>query len=148
MTLCVVVGVQSVALQRLKDFGVLGQLSSDRIFADVDRAIEQAEDDLLRDQAAAVSAELPLAEVGALMNFSEHEIAVIASRLDRVEKAKGSVIFQEGEPGYNSMITRGRPAPICGLRTVNRYGSHLDPERFSVSLPFSTRIAIRNSGRR
>jgi CRP-like cAMP-binding protein len=116
MTLCVVVGVQSVALQRLKDFGVLGQLSSDRIFTDVDRAIEQAEDDLLSDQAAAVSAALPLAEVGALMNFSEHEIAVIASCLDRVEKAKGSVIFQEGEPGYNLlMITKGTASAYLRL---------------------------------
>jgi CRP-like cAMP-binding protein/anti-anti-sigma regulatory factor len=107
-TLSVVVGVQNVASQRLKDFGVLGQLSPDRIFADVDRAIEQAEDDLLCDQAASVSGELPLAEVGALMNFNGPEIEAIASRLDRVEMVKGSVIFREGEPGQNLfVITEG-----------------------------------------
>jgi MFS superfamily sulfate permease-like transporter len=115
-TLCVVVGVQNVASQRLKDFGVLGQLSPNRIFADIDRAIEQAEDDLLCDQAASVSGELPLAEVGALMNFSGTEIAAIASRLDRVEKAKGSVIFQEGEPGRNLLIiTRGTASAYLRL---------------------------------
>lgn len=115
-TLGIVVGFQSVASERLKDFGVLGQLSSNRVFADVDRAIEQAEDDLLRDQAASTSGELPLAEIGALMNLNEAEIAAIASRLDRVETAQGSVIFQEGEPGRTLlMITKGTASAYLRL---------------------------------
>ena len=39
---------RSDTVPRLRDFGVLEKVSADRIFEDVDRAIEWAEDDLLR----------------------------------------------------------------------------------------------------
>ena len=70
-TLFVVVGGQSTALERLKDFEVLQALPSSRIFADVDRAVERAEDNLLSDRTVPASVELPLTEVGVLMKFSE-----------------------------------------------------------------------------
>ena len=107
-TLFLVVAGQSLPFERLKDFGVLEAIPPERIFSDVDRAIERAEDALLRDQIAAANGELPLTQVGLLMNFSEFQIAAIAPRLVRVEHEKGSVIFREGEPGIDLlMITKG-----------------------------------------
>jgi MFS superfamily sulfate permease-like transporter len=108
-TLLLVIGGQSLALSRLRDFELVEALPADCVFTDVDRAIERAEDELLRDRHVPASAELPLAEIGVLMNLSEFQVATIAPRLIRLEKEKGDVIFQEGEPGRDLlMITKGR----------------------------------------
>jgi sulfate permease, SulP family len=107
-TLFLVVGSESVPMIRLRDFQILDSIRPSQVFADSDRAIEQAENELLSDRAIFPGAELPLSEVGALINFSEFQIATIAARLAREQKAKGSVVFQEGDPGRNLlMITKG-----------------------------------------
>jgi SulP family sulfate permease len=107
-TLFLAVRHDSVAMIRLKEFQILGSIAPGRVFADVDRAIEHAENDLLSDRTISEGAELPLREIGVLMNFSEFQVAAVAPRLLREEKPKGSVIFREGEPGRNLlMITKG-----------------------------------------
>jgi sulfate permease, SulP family len=107
-TLSLVVGSESVPMIRLRNFQILDSIPPGQVFADSDRAIERAEDELLRDRAMFHGAELPLSEVGVLINFSDFQIATIAPRLVREEKAKGSVIFREGDPGRNLlMITKG-----------------------------------------
>jgi CRP-like cAMP-binding protein len=91
------------------------------VFADSDHAIEQAENELLSDRTISDGAELPLREVGVLRNFSELEIAIIAPRLIREEKAEGSVVFEEGDPGLNLlMITKGRASAFLRLPTGGR----------------------------
>jgi CRP-like cAMP-binding protein len=76
---------------------------------------------LLSDRAILDGAELPLSEVGVLINFSEFQIATIAPRLVREEKAKGSVVFQEGDPGRNLlMITKGTASAYVQLPSSGR----------------------------
>jgi CRP-like cAMP-binding protein/ABC-type transporter Mla MlaB component len=85
---------------RLADFGYLEAAMPDKIFPDVDRAIEWAEDDLLRDHSLPVSSvELQLHEMGVLDKFDSGEIAALQGHLVRRNFAKGDVIFREGSPG-------------------------------------------------
>jgi hypothetical protein len=66
---------------------------------------------MLSDRAIFDGAELPLSEVGVLMNFSEFQIATIAPRLIREEKARGSVVFHEANPyaALSASVAIGRP---------------------------------------
>jgi sulfate permease, SulP family len=120
-TLSLVLGSESLPMIRLRDFQILDSIPPSRVFADSDRAIEQAENELLSDRANFDGAELPLSEVGVLMNFSEFQIATIAPRLVREEKAKGSVVFREGDPGRNLlMITKGTASAYLRLPSGGR----------------------------
>ena len=81
-----------------------------QVFKDVDRAIEWAEDDLLRAafHEPEPGAELALDQAGIIADFSADEIAVLKSRLTRVEHARGSIVFSEGDPGNDLfIITKG-----------------------------------------
>jgi sulfate permease, SulP family len=98
-------------MSRLRDFGVLEKLPADRIFEDVDRAIEWAEDNLLRDilDEPLPAEEVPLDQVSILYNFDPGEIAALKARLGRVAHPKGGVIFRQGDSGTDLFIvTRGR----------------------------------------
>jgi sulfate permease, SulP family len=120
-TLFLVLGSESVPMIRLRDFQILDSIPPSRVFADSDRAIERAENELLSDRANFDGAELPLNEVGVLINFSEFQIATIAPRLVREEKAKGSVVFREGDPGRNLlMITKGTASAYLRLPSGGR----------------------------
>jgi sulfate permease, SulP family len=120
-TLFLVLGSESVPMIRLRDFQILDSIPPSRVFADSDRAIEQAENELLSDRANFDGAELPLREVGVLINFSEFQIATIAPRLVREETAKGSVVFREGDPGRNLlMITKGTASAYLRLPSGGR----------------------------
>jgi sulfate permease, SulP family len=141
-TLFLVLGSESVPMIRLRDFQILDSIPPSRVFADSDRAIEQAENELLSDRANFDGAELPLSEVGVLINFSEFQIATIAPRLVREEKAKGSVVFREGDPGRNLlMITKGTAsAYFCDCLAVAGFGwQPLDLGPYLASLHCSMR---------
>jgi SulP family sulfate permease len=97
-TLFLVLGSESVPMIRLRDFQILDSIPPSRVFADSDRAIEQAENELLSDRANFDGAELPLSEVGVLINFSEFQIATIAPRLVREEKARAALSSAKGTP--------------------------------------------------
>jgi sulfate permease, SulP family len=97
-------------MSRLSDFGVLEKVSANQIFEDVDRAIEWAEDNLLRDvlDEPPPTEEIPLEQVGVLYNFNPSDIAALKSRLTRVAHPKGGVIFHQGDSGTDLFIvTRG-----------------------------------------
>lgn len=93
---------------RLADLGYLEAAMPDKIFPDVDRAMQWAEDDLLRGEGAPEeSAELPLEKVSILGNYGPAEIAAIQPHLVRREFEKGSVIFREGDPGTELFFVLG-----------------------------------------
>jgi CRP-like cAMP-binding protein/anti-anti-sigma regulatory factor len=95
---------------RLDDLGVLEKIPADQIFEDVDRAVEWAEDNLLRDllDKPPPADEVPLDQVGILYNFDPDEIAALKARLTRVTHQKGGVIFHQGDSGTDMLIvTKG-----------------------------------------
>ncbi len=86
--------------ERLADFSYLETAMPDKIFPDVDRAIEWAETDLLRaDDPQPVAAELPLEQMSVLDKFSEGEIAALQAHLTRKQFGKDGVVFREGDLG-------------------------------------------------
>jgi MFS superfamily sulfate permease-like transporter/CRP-like cAMP-binding protein len=101
---------RSESMSRLKDFGVLEKIPANQIFEDVDRAIEWAEDNLLRDvlDEPLPAEEMPIEQSGILHNFDPDEIAALKARLTRVAHPKGGVIFRQGDSGTDLFIvTRG-----------------------------------------
>jgi sulfate permease, SulP family len=98
-TLLIAVMAGSRAAERLRDFGIAAALPG-KIFPDVDRAIEWAEDDLLRQEMpAAPNEEIPLEKIGLLSIFTPHEIAALGRKFERESYAPGKIVFSEGDPG-------------------------------------------------
>jgi CRP-like cAMP-binding protein len=109
-SLALVLSKRSDFMLRLRDFGVLEQVFVDQIFEDVDRAIEWAEDSLLRDVLDELpeTQEIPLEQVGILHNFYPEEITALKGRLARIAHPKGETIFHQGDSGTEVfMVTKG-----------------------------------------
>ena len=81
----------------------------DRFFPDIDRAIEWAEDDLLRQTATAPPAELPLERLPLVSDFTMDQIARLRNWLEPVAWPAGQVVFRSGDPGSSLyLVTKGR----------------------------------------
>jgi MFS superfamily sulfate permease-like transporter len=81
----------------------------DRFFPDIDRAIEWAEDDLLRNAETGSSLELSLDRVPLLRDFTADQIERLRTWLEPVAWPAGHVIFRHGDPGSCLYIViRGR----------------------------------------
>ena len=95
---------RTAAMERLEEFGALAALGRADIYPDVDRAIERAEDDLLKAQGRAGLAEVALTEVALFAGFEPAEIRAVTASMQRRHYAKGAVVFREGDPGDEVMI--------------------------------------------
>lgn len=95
---------------RLSEAGTIDIIGIGCVFADIDRAMEWAEDDLLRIEAREFNSnEIPLPRIDLLSNFSAPEIEMVKSHLRHETYARGQVIFHEGDPGEELfIITKGR----------------------------------------
>ncbi|MCW5694443.1 MAG: SLC26A/SulP transporter family protein [Pseudolabrys sp.] len=95
---------------RLEEAGVFGGGASAAVFADIDRAPQWAEDDLLGGELKDFTAdEVPLAQVDLLAALDAKEIAVVEAHSRRATYASGETVFREGDPGREMFIvTRGR----------------------------------------
>ena len=81
----------------------------DRYFPDIDRAIEWAEDDLLRQAEIAPSAELPLERLPMVSDFTAEQIEVLRNALEPAAWPAGAVVFRSGDPGSSLyLVTKGR----------------------------------------
>jgi MFS superfamily sulfate permease-like transporter/CRP-like cAMP-binding protein len=81
----------------------------DRFFPDIDRAIEWAEDDLLRQTATVPPAELPLERLPLVSDFTADQIARLRNWLEPVAWPAGQVVFRSGDPGSSLyLVTQGR----------------------------------------
>jgi sulfate permease, SulP family len=91
----------------LAEAGVTDAVAKERIFPDLDRAIQWAEDDLLRAElrGGEAHAEIPLAQAAILAGFSESELATVQKHLKRVVYQPGKVVFREGDAGKELFIT-------------------------------------------
>ena len=102
----------SEAAARLSELGAVQALRE--TFDDADRALERAEDDLLRDLLGepAPGTELALRQVGMLANFSDDEIGILAQHLARTSHQKGETVFRQGDPGERLFMI------VCGCASA------------------------------
>lgn len=81
----------------------------DRYFPDIDRAIEWAEDDLLRKAEIAPSAELPLERLPLVSDLTANQIEALRNVLEPAAWPAGATVFRSGDPGSSLyLVTRGR----------------------------------------
>jgi MFS superfamily sulfate permease-like transporter len=101
-------GDQTLTMERLEEFGALTAFVGADVFPDVDRAIEHAEDDLLRTQAQINFAEVALPEVSLFAGFAPEDIRTIMAYMKRRTFDQGAVVFREGDAGDEVLIvTKG-----------------------------------------
>src|ERR1700752_2022977 len=79
--------------------GVATALTRGRIFPDVDRAIEWAEEHLILSRLGDVESgtEFPFARIEIFAHMSEDELVIIKSALTRRTYGEGEIIFREGD---------------------------------------------------
>jgi SulP family sulfate permease len=81
----------------------------DRFFPDIDRAIEWAEDELLRKAGTGQAAELSLDRLPLLRDFTPDQVERLRAALEPVAWPAGHVIFRRGDPGSSLyLVTSGR----------------------------------------
>ena len=81
----------------------------DRFFPDIDRAIEWAEDDLLRQTATAPALEWPLDRLPLVSDFTADQIERLRGWLEPAAWSAGEVVFRSGDPGSSLyLVTQGR----------------------------------------
>jgi sulfate permease, SulP family len=81
----------------------------DRFFPDIDRAIEWAEDDLLRQTALTPASELPLERLPLVSDFTADQIEHLRNWLEPAAWPAGQVVFRSGDPGSSLyLVTQGR----------------------------------------
>jgi sulfate permease, SulP family len=81
----------------------------DRFFPDIDRAIEWAEDELLRKAGTEQAAELSLDRLPLLRDFTPDQVERLRAALEPVAWPAGHVIFRRGDPGSALyLVTSGR----------------------------------------
>jgi len=83
----------------LKDMGVTTALTRHRIFPDVDRAIEWAEEHLILSRLGDVEAgtEFPFGRLDVFSDMGDQELAVMRESLERRTYRAGEVVFREGD---------------------------------------------------
>jgi SulP family sulfate permease len=107
----------------LRDMGVTAALTQDRLFQDTDRAIEWAEDHLLRNQPgdAGIAVEYSLAQLDVFAHIPAADLAVVESMLTRRAYGRGEVIFREGDAGRELyVIAKGSASVRMRLPGSNR----------------------------
>lgn len=83
----------------LRDMGVTAALTRSRLFHDVDRAIEWAEDHVILSQTGDVESgvEFPFSQLDVFANMGESELAVVKQALSRRSYRPRDVVFLEGD---------------------------------------------------
>ena len=104
---------------RLSEAGIIEAIGTGCVFEDIDRAIEWAEDELIRTDAKDTkSDEIPLASVDLLSTLTSTEREAIERHTRRETFPRGKIIFREGDPGQELFIvTKGRASAY--LKQIN-----------------------------
>ena len=111
---------QTLAIERLENFGVLSSIGDANIVPDVDRGIQRAEDELLRTRPQLHDTEVPLAEVGVFAGFSAPDLKAVEPYLNRASYPAGAIVFREGEVGSEVLIvTKGTASAYLQLPKSN-----------------------------
>jgi len=104
---------------RLSEAGIIEAIGTSCVFEDIDRAMEWAEDELIRTGGKDTkSDEIPLASVDLLSTLTSAEREAIERHARRQTFPRGKIIFREGDPGQELFIvTKGRASAY--LKQVN-----------------------------
>jgi sulfate permease, SulP family len=109
-------GDRTVAMERLEEFGGIAAMGQSDIYPDGDRAIERAEDDLLKTRSPLRVAEIPLPEVPLFAGFETADISTITTHMQRRQFDKNAVVFREGDAGDAVLIvTKGSASAYLQL---------------------------------
>jgi anti-anti-sigma factor len=83
----------------LRNMGVTAALTRTRMFSDLDRAIEWAEDHLILDEMgdSRERDEFPFGQLDVFGGMSEEELAQVSVMLQRKTYAKGDIVFRQGD---------------------------------------------------
>jgi SulP family sulfate permease len=102
---------------RLSEAGIIEAMGPGRLFEDIDRAMEWAEDELIRTDAKDTkSNEIPLASADLLSTLTSAELEAIEHHMRRKTFPRGKIIFREGDPGSELFIvTKGRTSAYLNL---------------------------------
>ncbi|HYB42711.1 MAG TPA: cyclic nucleotide-binding domain-containing protein, partial [Candidatus Methylomirabilis sp.] len=98
----------------LNDMGVTAAVTAEKVFEDTDRALEWAEDDLIRSRApdVALAGERAFEEMDILDGLDDGECAMLRGLLVRREYRRGDVVFQEGEEGRELFLIASGAASV------------------------------------
>ena len=102
---------------RLSEAGIIEAMGAGCLFEDIDRAMEWAEDELIRTDAKDTkSNEIPLASVDLLSTLTSAELEAVEHHTRRETFPRGKIIFREGDPGSELFIvTKGRTSAYINL---------------------------------
>ena len=102
---------------RLSEAGIIEAMGPGCLFEDIDRAMEWAEDELIRTDAKDTkSNEIPLASVDLLSTLTSAELEAIEHHMRRETFPRGKIIFREGDPGSELFIvTKGSTSAYLNL---------------------------------
>jgi sulfate permease, SulP family len=102
---------------RLSEAGIIEAMGAGCLFEDIDRAMEWAEDELIRaDAKDTKSDEIPLAHVDLLSTLTSAELEAVEHHTRRETFPRGKIIFREGDPGSELFIvTKGRASAYLNL---------------------------------
>ncbi len=95
---------RTVAMERMEEFGALASFGHAERFPDIDRAIQQAEDELLRLEGHMGAAAMELDDVGLFAGFAPEDLRAIRLFMTRKSFACGAVVFREGDPGDEVLV--------------------------------------------
>jgi MFS superfamily sulfate permease-like transporter len=105
ISLVLVLSARTETAARIADIFQAG----DRFFPDIDRAMEWAEDELLRKSGTGLSVELSLDQVPLLRDLTSDQIERLRTWLQPVTWPAGHVVFRHSDPGSSLyLVTRGR----------------------------------------
>jgi CRP-like cAMP-binding protein/anti-anti-sigma regulatory factor len=105
----------------LRDAGVLTAVTRDRVFPDLDHALEWAEDDLIARVAgeARSGGEFPFERMDLVRGFTEAELQAFRAALERRSHAKGETLVSEGAEG-DEVFVLARGSASVHLRLPGR----------------------------
>jgi SulP family sulfate permease len=92
------------ATVRIFESGVIEVIGPEALFDDVDRAIEWAEDDLLRGMETAADSDTSLRQVEFLHTLSDDELGMVTAQMRRDAYPSGREIFHKGDPSDELFI--------------------------------------------
>jgi sulfate permease, SulP family len=95
---------KTIAMERMEEFGAVTSFGPTERFPDIDRAMQQAEDELLRVEGHMEAAALELNDVGLFAGFVREDLQVVRSFMTRKSYARDAVVFREGDPGDEVLV--------------------------------------------